>query len=124
MEFPVEIWVRGENDATLVTLAPVPRAAEAWTDADVATVLTAMLRALDRAKDPSAEPDRPVSLRGFSWIVNPFEDGGVLIALELSIGAVVAGPFNLAEPDLTARIQRAIANERRGQGAPAPETVH
>lgn len=124
MEFPVEIWVRGENDATMVTLAPVPRAADAWTDADVAEVLTAMLRALDHAKDPTSEPDRPIALRGFSWIVNPFEDGGVVIALELSIGAIVAGPFNLPEPDLTARIQRVMAQDRRGHGAVPADTVH
>ena len=60
-----------------------------------------MLRALERAKNPDADPDRPIALRGFSWIVNPFEAGGVVIALELSLGAVVAGPFDIAERDLT-----------------------
>jgi hypothetical protein len=49
-----------------------------------------------------------VSLRGFSWIVNPYDEGGVVIALELSLGAIVAGPFNIAERDLSVLIQNAI----------------
>jgi hypothetical protein len=51
-------------------------------------------------------------MRGFSWIVNPFESGGVVIALELSLGAVVAGPFDIAESDLSQMIQRVMAAER------------
>ena len=84
----------------------------AWTDADVAAVLAGMLRALDRAKNPDAEPDRQVALRGFSWIVSPFETGGVVIALEMTLGAVVAGPFDVAERDLTARIERVMGARR------------
>ena len=91
MSFPVEIWLRGDNHATTVTIAAAVGAARAWTEGDVTEVLTAMLRAIDRAKHPEAEADRPVSLRGFSWIVNPFE-GGVVIAIEMTLGAVVAGP--------------------------------
>lgn len=124
MEFPVEIWVRGNNDATTETLAPVPRAPEAWTDQDVAIVLAEMLRALDRAKDPATEPNRPVALRGFSWIVNPWEEGGVVIAMELSIGAVVAGPFNLPGEALSKQIERVIAADRRAIAAAGRETVH
>jgi len=124
MEFPIEIWVRGNNDATIETLAPVPRAPEAWTDQDVAIVLAEMLRALDRAKDPATEPNRPVALRGFSWIVNPWEEGGVVIAMELSIGAVVAGPFNLAVDTLTSQIDRVIKADRQAVIASGRETVH
>src|SRR5215216_2955779 len=109
MEFPIDIWLRGTNHATTEVIAPVAREPRAWTDADVSDVLTAMLRALERAKDPKADADRPVAMRGFSWIVNPFEDGGVVIALELTLGAVVAGPFDIAESELTAMITRAIA---------------
>lgn len=118
MEFPVEIWLRGDNHATTHMIAPVDRAPRAWTDGDVAAVLVAMLRALDRAKHPDADVDRPVALRGFSWIVNPFEQG-VVIALEMTLGAVVAGPFDVPEGELTARIQRVMDAERS-----ASLTVH
>lgn len=119
VEFQVDIWLRGDNHATTEVIAPVGREPRAWTDTDVAMVLAGMLRALERAKHPETAADRPVSLRGFSWIVNPFESGGVVIALELTLGAVVAGPFDIAERDLTAMIERAIASER----APS-QTVH
>jgi hypothetical protein len=118
MEFQVDIWLRGDNHATTGVIAPVPREPRAWTDADVVSVLEAMLRELERAKHPDAMPDRPVALRGFSWIVSPFEDGGVVIALELTLGAVVAGPFDVPESDLSARIERIMGAER------ATTTVH
>jgi hypothetical protein len=82
-------------------------------------VLVGMLRAIDRAKHPDSSPERPVALRGFSWIVNPFEGGGVLIALEMSLGAVVAGPFDIAERDLDAMIRRVMHAERA-----TVETIH
>jgi hypothetical protein len=44
--------------------------------------------------------------------VNPFEGGGVVIALELSLGAVVAGPFDVPESELSALIERAMATDR------------
>ncbi len=112
MEFHVDIWLRGTNHATTEVIAPVAREPRAWTDGDVALVLAGMLRALDRAKHPHAAADRQVSLRGFSWIVNPYDDGGVVIALELTLGAVVAGPFDIAERELSAMVQRAIAADR------------
>jgi hypothetical protein len=71
-----------------------------------------MLRALERARNPETDPDRPIALRGFSWIVSPFETDGVVIALELSLGAVVAGPFKVAERDLSAKIARVMSAER------------
>jgi hypothetical protein len=111
MTIPLEIWLRGDNHATSDVIASVRRAPAAWTDEDVAAVLRGMLRALDRARDPDAGQDRPIALRGFSWIVNPFESG-VVIAIELSLGAVVAGPFAVAERDLSARIERVLAAER------------
>jgi hypothetical protein len=109
MEFPVEIWLRGDNHATTQMIAPVAREPQAWTDADVSAVLEEMLRALDRARHPDADPHRTVALRGFSWIVSPFESGGVVIALELTLGAVVAGPFNVAESQLTTAIARIMS---------------
>ena len=95
------------------------REPQAWTEADVTAVLEGMLRALERAKDPDAAADRPVVLCGFSWIVSPFEAGGVVIALELGLGAVVAGPFDVPERELSrdhrARDQRAA--QRFGHGS-------
>ena len=117
MKFPVDIWLRSDNHATTETIAPVPREPRAWTDEDVASVLEGMLRALDRAKHPDAPADRPVALRGFSWIVNPFESGGVVIALELTLGAVIAGPFDIPERELTAMIQRVVSAHRAATGS-------
>jgi hypothetical protein len=124
MEIQVEIWLRGDNHATTHVISPVWREPRAWTDEDVSAVLVGMLRTLERASRPDANPDRPVALRGFSWIVNPFEGGGVVIALELTLGAVVAGPFDIAEGQLSATIQRVIAAERSATSAPNPGTVH
>ena len=123
MDIEVEIWVRGDNHATTQVIAPVMREPRAWTDRDVTDVLVGMLRALDRAKNPDADADRPVALRGFSWIVNPFEKGGVVIAIEMSLGAIVAGPFDVAERDLTTMIERVIAADRAATRR-APETIH
>jgi len=120
MEFSVDIWLRGENHATTATITSVPREPRAWTDVDVALVLEEMLKALDRAKHPDADPDRQVALRGFSWIVSPFETGGVVIALEMTLGAVVAGPFDVSERDLTARIDRVMGTHR----PQASTTIH
>jgi hypothetical protein len=46
-----------------------------------------------------------------------------VIALELSLGAVVAGPFDIAERDLSAMIQRVMAAERAAMPK-AGSTVH
>jgi hypothetical protein len=124
MQIPVEIWLRGQNHATTAVIDPVGRDPKAWTDGDVTAVLIGMLRALERASSPDVAEDRPVALRGFSWIVNPFEDGGVVIALELTLGAVVAGPFDIAEGALTTMIQRVMAAERAATVGPGSGTVH
>ena len=119
MEFQIDIWLRGENHATTRAIAPVAREPRAWTDEDVAEVLVGMLRAIDRAKHPHGPEDRPVGLRGFSWIVNPFESGGVVIALEMTLGAVIGGPFDIPESRLTGMIRRVMDAERD-----ATTTVH
>jgi hypothetical protein len=115
MTFPVDIWLRGDNHATTEVIASEAREPGTWTDGDVADVLVGMLRAIDRAKHPDASPDRPIGLRGFSWIVNPFESGGVVIAIEMTLGAVVAGPFDVPESVLTGMIQRAIDKWKSGE---------
>ena len=117
MDISVDVWLRGDNHATTAVIAPVAREPHAWTDGDVAAVLIGMLRAIDRAKNPEAPADRPVGLRGFSWIVNPFESGGVVIALEMTLGAVVAGPFDLPESALTGMIQRVIDDDKLKTGS-------
>lgn len=124
MEIPLDVWLRGDNHATSYVISPVQSEPQRWTDDDVTAVLVEMLRALERAKNPKADLDRPVTLRGFSWIVNPFETGGVVIALELSLGAVIAGPLDIAEGDLSARIQRVVAAARQALMPSAPPTVH
>jgi hypothetical protein len=124
MDITLDIWLRGDNHATTGVIPSVGREPRAWTDADVSAVLADMLRAIARAKNPEADQNRPISLRGFSWIVNPFESGGVVIALELSLGAVVAGPFDIAEQDLTTRIQRVINAERAALSQPGGATIH
>ena len=121
MNLSVDIWLRGDNHATTVSLPSVSRAPDAWTEDDVASVLTSMLRARDQAQNPGSDPDRPIALRGFSWIVTPFEAGGVVIALELSLGAAVAGPFDIAERDLTKLIQKVVDSARM---PPGPATIH
>jgi hypothetical protein len=93
-----------------------------WTDADVSSVLVGMLRTLERAKNPDSPADRPVTLRGFSWIVNPFESGGVVIALELTLGAIIAGPFDVSEGELSTRIHNVMAAERSRTAVVAAES--
>ena len=119
MNFQIDIWLRGNNHATTEVIAPVASEPAAWTEGDVAAVLVGMLRAIDRARHPEAAEDRPVALRGFSWIVNPYEEGGVVIALEMTLGAVVAGPFDISERQLSSMISRVMAAERV-----TPPTVH
>jgi len=122
MNLSVDIWLRGDNHATTVVLPSVSRDPGAWTEDDVAVVLTSMLRAMDKAQDPASDPDRPIALRGFSWIVSPFEAGGVVIALEMSLGAAVAGPFDIAERDLTKLIQKVV--DSPGMPPARGATVH
>ena len=119
MEFSVDVWLRGEHHATTHVVTTIEREPDAWTEGDVANVLTGMLRSMDRAKDPGVDALRPIALRGFSWIVNPFETGGVVIALEMSLGAAVAGPFEIPEAHLTRLIQRVMDASRE-----AATTVH
>ena len=124
MSIPVEIWLRGNNHATSDVIAGVGREPREWTDQDVATVLEGMLRAIDKARNPMAAGDRPIVLRGFSWIVNPYEEGGVVIALEMTLGAVVAGPFDVPEARLTAMINRVMATPTRASMPDASNSVH
>ena len=118
MTIPVDIWIRGTDFATTKQIDAIPREPGAWTDDDVRAILEAMLHAMDEAKNPG-QSNRVASLRGFSWIVNPFE-GGVLIAIEMTLGAAVAGPFAIDKARLEGMIERVMASSG---GAP-PAVVH
>ena len=108
MQLDMEVWLRGNDFATNDSVTvPIPEPA-AWSDQHVRLVLEELLRAIDRARNPGAEPDRHVTLRGFSWIVSPFESG-VLMSVEIQLGAAAAGPFAIDQPQLEAMITRVIA---------------
>ena len=119
MTVSVDIWLRGTDHATTATIEGIPRAPEAWADDDVRIVLEGMLRAMDRMKRPG-QPDRPIALRGLSWIVNPYDEGGVVIAIEITLGAAIAGPFDIDKAMLEAMIARVLAEPPQ----PASATIH
>jgi hypothetical protein len=119
MKLSVDIWLRGSDFATTRQIEGVTRAPGDWVDDDVRLVLEGMLRAMDRCKRPG-EADRDITLRGLSWIVNTYEEGGVLIAIEITLGAAIAGPFDLEKAQLEAMITRVLASAPAAGSA----TVH
>ncbi len=116
MQFDVEIVLRETNNAVTERIehGTEPRA---WRELDVETVLKQILLAIDRVKNPSAGA-RHVALRGFSWIVEPLGDE-VVIAIEIPMGAAVAGPFAIDSRRLDEMIRRVIA----AAAMPGP-TIH
>jgi hypothetical protein len=116
MEFDVEIVLREQNVATTERLEHGIEPA-AWRELDVETVLKQILLAIDRAKNPAANT-RFVALRGFSWIVEPV-GSQVVIAIEIPMGAAVAGPFAIEAQRLDGMIRRVIA----AAALPGP-TIH
>lgn len=117
MIFNLEIVLRDRDTAIAETCLHAGNDAPHWTELDVEDVLKSMLLAVDRAKNPGS--NQPfVALRGFSWIVEP-SDGGVVIAIEIPTGAVVAGPFDIPHARLDALITKVIA-----AAAPSRPVVH
>ncbi|MEZ5284620.1 MAG: hypothetical protein R2712_07395 [Vicinamibacterales bacterium] len=114
----VDVWVRGTNDAHTESMRGIPDEPSSWTDDDVRTLLTEMLLALERTRNPDGETP-PVVLRGFSWIVSPHEQG-VLVHLEMQMGTASAGPFAIDAEALTEMIGRVMAHPDYG----ASTTVH
>lgn len=112
----VEIWVRGTQHATTHRITSVTPVASTWTDDDVRQLLSEMLLALEREKNPGGETP-PVTLRGFSWIVNRDDSGGVLLHLDMQMGTASAGPFQIDEERLTEIVARVMEH-------PAPTQVH
>jgi len=110
MTFDVEIVLRDRDNAVTHQLA-IPgagqRSPDDWTDGDVEQLLKAILLAMDRARNPESD-QRYVALRGFSWIVEP-TPGGVVIAIEIPMGAAVAGPFATEQAALDGKIRRVLA---------------
>ena len=106
MEFDVEIVLRETNQAVTERIqhGTEPRA---WRELDVETVLKQILLAIDRVKNPG-DGVRHVALRGFSWIVEPLGQE-VVIAIEIPMGAAVAGPFAIEQERLDQLIRRVIA---------------
>ena len=115
----VDVWLRGTDFATTATIDGSPHPPRSWTDQDVRQVLEAMLRAMDRLKRPG-ETDRDISLRGLSWIVNPYAEGGVVIAIEITLGAAIAGPFDIDKAALETMITRVLAQP----STPTSTTIH
>ena len=120
MTFDVEIVLR-ERDYAVTHQLAIPGAGQRspsdWTDEDVEELLKTILLAIDRARNPQSE-QRYVALRGFSWIVEPMGDE-VVIAIEIPMGAAVAGPFAIESNRLDAMIRRVIA-----AAAPHKPVVH
>jgi hypothetical protein len=120
MTFSVDVVLKGRDFAVTETVVLAPGQPAAWTDDVVREILVEVLRAIDRVQHPGADRERPIVLHGFSWIVEP-EEKGVVIAIEIPMGAAVAGPFAVSQQELDAAITRVLQNERQMF---APRTVH
>ena len=119
--FPVEVVLKGRDFAVTEPVTVPVSEPSSWDDVAVREVLMEILRAVDRVDRPKATERREVMLRGFSWIVEPSE-GQVVIAIEIPMGAAIAGPFAIAQADLDAKISRVLKTERELNSA--PPTVH
>ena len=116
MTFQVDVVLKGRDVAVTEAVSVPLGEPSSWDDAAVRDVIVEILRAIDRAEHPDAPADRLVSLRGFSWIVEP-TDGTpgssgprpVVIAIEIPMGAAVAGPFAVEQAGLDRKIRRVIA---------------
>jgi len=128
MTAQVDVWLRGTDFATTQAIEGIEREPRAWVDEDVRRLLEEMLKAMHRLKHggarkdwsarPSEEPEQPVTLRGLSWIVNPYDEHGVVVAIEISLGAAVAGPFAIDKAALEAMIARVLVQPS------APTSLH
>jgi hypothetical protein len=113
----IEIMLRGDDRVYAETVNHDRPLAE-WTPEDAEAVLVKVLQAVDRVQHPGGDA-RPVSLRGLSWIVSPYQDG-VVIALEIHSAAIVAGPFDVDAHRLDTLLRRAL-DPARTSSSP---TVH
>ena len=104
----MDVWVRGNQHATTRRVMSIPGDPSNWTDDDVRALLVEMLLAIDREKNPDGDPP-PVTLRGFSWIVSPYEGAGVVLHLEMPMGTASAGPFRIDADRLTSLVARVMS---------------
>lgn len=118
MKVLVDVWLRGQDFATTREIHGVEREPKAWTDDDVRAVLNGMLLEMHRLKHPD-DAERSIALRGLSWIVNRYDEGGVVIAIEITMGAAIAGPFEIEKDLLDAMVARVLTPT-----IPPSETVH
>ena len=116
----VDIWLRGQDVARTESIACISREPGVWRDEDVRVVLEGMLQAMHRLKHPKSEVPPQVALRGLSWIVSPYEDGGVVIAIEITMGAAIAGPFDIDKGVLEGMISRVLTRP----AAPPSSAIH
>ena len=129
MTFQVEVVLKGRDFAVTESVSVAHGDPSSWDVAAVRDVLVAILRAIDRVEHPDAPPNRPVSLRGFSWIVEPATPRSsgpsgpeeVVLAIEIPMGAAVAGPFAVGQAALEALITRIVHAER---SQARPQTIH
>lgn len=110
----MDVWLRGTLNAETRHIDALPAAAHEWNEGDVRLLLSEMLLALEREKNPQG-PAPEVVLRGFSWIVSPYRQDGVLVHLEMQLGTVSAGPIAIDADRLTGMIEevmRSSSSER------------
>ena len=106
MSIEIDVWVRGTANAATHHIGSLPNNPQQWDESHVRQLITAMLLALNHEKNPAADAPE-VSMRGFSWIVSPYE-GGVVIHLETQTGTASAGPIAIAEEQLSMLIARVM----------------
>ena len=119
-KFDVEVVLKGSDSAVRETVTVPHGAPSTWDEGAVYDALVEILRAIDRAQNPKAPRDRAVILTGFSWIVEP-EGENVVLALEIPMGAAVAGPFAMPQARLDALVASVLRMERQKV---APTTIH
>ncbi len=110
MTVPVEVCLKGDDYATNESIAGIAREPRAWTDADVRLVLEGMLQA---HASPQA-PRRARSDRRAAWLQldreSVRERAAWCIAIEITLGAAVAGPFDIDQARLEAMIARVLVS--------------
>lgn len=120
MTFDVEVVLKGRDFAVTQPVSVAHGEPSSWGDEAVRDVLVEILRAIGSAENPGSSSDRAIVLQGFSWIVEPADKASV-IAIEIPMGAAVAGPFAIGQAELDAMISRVLRAERQ---MVAPRTVH
>jgi hypothetical protein len=113
MQFDVEIVLKERDSAVTERIEITHGAPASWDEGAVYDLLVEVLRAIERAHNPGAARDRAVKLTGFSWIVEPADDK-VILAIEIPMGAAVAGPFDIPQARLDSLVASVIRLERQG----------